>query len=78
MSRISLVVAILLVVSPALASHDKEVYPKRHFSCANVPWWVHSYSKADIAAVAAELGMTHNQIIRLLRCFRSQDRGIGP
>ena len=70
MSRVPLVLALLLFASPAIA---------KPFSCAGIPWWVHNYSGAEIAKVTRQLGMTHKQIDRLLRCFKyTQDRGIGP
>ena len=71
MSRLSLVLAMVLTVcsGPTLA---------KPFACSNVPWWIHNYSATEIATVADDLGMTRAQIRRLLHCFRSQDKGIGP
>ena len=54
-------------------------HPAFAFSCADVPWWVHNYSRAEIAKVTRQLGMTYKQIDRLLRCFKyTQDKGVGP
>ena len=75
MRAIPIVIALTLTLATC-AMRQVEAKP---FSCANVPWWVHNYSRENVATVADELGMTPKQIRRLLRCFvYTQDKGIGP
>lgn len=43
--------------------------PAFALNCARVPLWLHYYSKAQVAQVAADIGMTRLQIERLLKCL---------
>jgi hypothetical protein len=62
MRAIPLILLLALTVPAAAA-------PVHRWSCDDVPFWVRSYSSAQISSTAANLGMTRWQILRLLRCF---------
>ena len=62
-------VAFALALLFAVCTADAKEAPVHHWSCADVPFWVRGYSLSTIASTAANFGMTHWQIDRLLRCF---------
>ena len=59
-----ILIGVFFVWAPVLVAA-----PAHHWSCADVPSWVLGYSASTVSSTAANMGMTHWQIARLLKCL---------
>jgi hypothetical protein len=63
---------LVLALAPSAFAAHHYATPLHRWSCADVPYWIRSYSPSTVASTAANMGMARWEIIRLLKCLPKQ------